>query len=63
MQHKNGENMNKVMMVIMDGFGIAEPSNKNAISQAKTPFIDELFKKPNSVLKCSGSAVGPRACG
>ena len=50
--------MNKVMMIIMDGFGIAESSSKNAISQAQKPFIDKLFEKPKAILKCSGNAVG-----
>ena len=30
-------------LVIMDGFGLAEPGSGNAISQARTPVLDALF--------------------
>lgn len=43
----------------MDGFGIAEPSDKNAIYKANTPVIDDLFKTcPHTELQASGEDVG-----
>jgi len=49
----------KVVMVIMDGWGIAKPDKFNAIDNAKTPNIDKLTKEfPNTRLKSDGEAVG-----
>ena len=46
-------------LIIMDGFGISEPSDKNAIYCAKTPVIDELIKTcPHTELQASGEDVG-----
>ena len=43
----------------MDGFGIDEPSDKNAISLARKPFLDEVFStRPYIQLQASGEAVG-----
>ena len=43
----------------MDGFGIAEPSEQNAISVANTPNLDRLFERyPTTRLCASGKAVG-----
>ncbi|MDL2288373.1 2,3-bisphosphoglycerate-independent phosphoglycerate mutase [Oscillospiraceae bacterium OttesenSCG-928-F05] len=53
--------MNKtpVMLVIMDGFGIAPDGPGNAIYAASTPNIDALMKHcPRSALKASGLDVG-----
>ncbi|MDR2599081.1 MAG: 2,3-bisphosphoglycerate-independent phosphoglycerate mutase [Oscillospiraceae bacterium] len=52
--------MNKPMvMVIMDGYGITEPSAGNAVYNAKTPVLDELFRTcPNTLLSASGEDVG-----
>lgn len=48
-----------VVLLIMDGFGLAEPSDINAISQAKTPVLDGLFAAwPNTYLQASGEDVG-----
>ena len=47
------------LLVIMDGFGLAEPGPGNAISQAKTPCLDALFERcPHTCLQASGEAVG-----
>ena len=47
------------MLVIIDGFGIAPPSEGNAISVAKTPNYDKLLTDyPNSELIASGESVG-----
>lgn len=48
-----------VMLVILDGWGIAGDSEGNAISLAGKPFYDSLTKKyPHCVLRSSGEAVG-----
>ncbi|MDD7511273.1 MAG: 2,3-bisphosphoglycerate-independent phosphoglycerate mutase [Peptostreptococcaceae bacterium] len=47
------------MLMILDGFGINESSYGNAIAQAETPNIDEIFNKyPHTRLLASGLAVG-----
>src|SRR6187549_640175 len=49
----------KVVLIILDGWGIATNPNASAIDKAKTPFIDSLYKKyPNGKLEASGLAVG-----
>ena len=52
--------MNKpVMLLIMDGFGLAAPGKGNAVYAANTPNLDELFATcPNAKLNASGSFVG-----
>ena len=48
-----------VALIIMDGYGIAEPGPGNAISQATTPNLDRIFaSNPWTTLKASGTAVG-----
>jgi len=50
---------NKVMLIIMDGFGLTDEVKGNAIKAAKTPNLDKLFAtRPWTRLKCSGNAVG-----
>ncbi|MBN2857794.1 MAG: 2,3-bisphosphoglycerate-independent phosphoglycerate mutase [Candidatus Delongbacteria bacterium] len=49
----------KVILCIMDGFGIGKDYDHNAVTRADKPKIDELFKKfPSSQLICSGFDVG-----
>lgn len=49
----------KVLLVILDGWGLATNPAVSAIHKAKTPFIDGLYKKyPHSSLEASGLAVG-----
>lgn len=51
--------MNKVILVILDGFGEAPAGPGNAITLAKTPNISKLRKEyPFGILQCSGEAVG-----
>lgn len=46
-------------LIIMDGFGLAEPGPGNAISQANTPVLDRVFSEcPLMRLEASGEAVG-----
>lgn len=48
-----------VMLMILDGWGIAKDSPSNAATQAKTPNLAALFKEcPNTQLACSGLDVG-----
>ena len=48
-----------VMLMILDGFGINEKVDGNAIKQAKTPNIDKLMKKyPTTEIYTSGLKVG-----
>jgi 2,3-bisphosphoglycerate-independent phosphoglycerate mutase len=49
----------KVLLMILDGWGIATNTKVSAIDQAQTPFIDSLFEKyPHSKLQASEEAVG-----
>lgn len=49
----------KVVMVIMDGWGLAPADEFNAIHNAKTPNFDKLVRLyPNVSLKSDGEAVG-----
>ena len=48
-----------VTLIIMDGYGLSDSNKGNAISMAKKPNLDQLFKKyPNNILEASGLAVG-----
>src|SRR3989337_2399096 len=49
----------KVLLMILDGWGIAKNKKVSAVDQANTPFIDSLYPKyPHSKLEASGLAVG-----
>jgi 2,3-bisphosphoglycerate-independent phosphoglycerate mutase len=49
----------KVLLVILDGWGIATDKNVSAVDKANTPFIDSLYQKyPHAKLQASGEAVG-----
>ena len=49
----------KVILMILDGWGIAENPDVSAVDKAHTPFIDSLFEKyAHSKLYASGKAVG-----
>lgn len=51
--------MKKTILIILDGWGIGNKSKSDAISNAKTPYIDNLMKNyPNSQLLTSGENVG-----
>ena len=52
-------NIKPTVLVILDGFGIAPPSQGNAISLAKTPNYDSYIKRyPHTELIASGESVG-----
>jgi len=49
----------KVLLMILDGWGIAVNKKVSAVDQARTPFIDSLYQRyPNTRLQASGLAVG-----
>lgn len=49
----------KVLLMILDGWGIAKNKKVSAIDAANTPFVDSLYSRyPNSRLEASGLAVG-----
>ncbi|GAB4233346.1 MAG: 2,3-bisphosphoglycerate-independent phosphoglycerate mutase [Ekhidna sp.] len=49
----------KVILLILDGWGIAKDKKVSAIDAANTPFMDRILSEyPNSTLEASGLAVG-----
>lgn len=55
MQH----NGNKVILIVMDGWGINQDYEGNAVTRASTPTFDQLWAKhPHMQLLSSGKAVG-----
>ncbi len=49
----------KVILVIMDGWGLGKVKSSDAIQNAHTPFVNSLYKKyPNTTLTTCGEAVG-----
>lgn len=49
----------KVLLIILDGFGVSDKTDGNAIKAAKPEFIDKLFQeRPCTRLAASGLAVG-----
>jgi 2,3-bisphosphoglycerate-independent phosphoglycerate mutase len=48
-----------VVLVILDGWGIAPPGPGNAVELARTPVFDALWERfPHATLAASGAAVG-----
>ena len=48
-----------VCLVVLDGWGLAEPGPGNAVSLARTPVFDELWATyPHTTLTACGRAVG-----
>jgi 2,3-bisphosphoglycerate-independent phosphoglycerate mutase len=49
----------KVILVIMDGWGLGQKKESDALQNANVPFVNSLYKKyPNSTLTTCGEAVG-----
>jgi len=52
-------NLKPVVLIVFDGWGIAPPSNGNAIATAKTPYMNSLLSNyPHGQLIASGESVG-----
>ncbi|MGL5831064.1 MAG: 2,3-bisphosphoglycerate-independent phosphoglycerate mutase [Candidatus Altimarinota bacterium] len=48
-----------VVTIVLDGVGLSDKVEGNALKQAKTPFLDEIYKNyPWMKLKAHGTAVG-----
>ena len=55
----NNDMNKKVLLLILDGWGITQDSKVSAIAQANTPFIDSLYKNyPNAEVRTDGLNVG-----
>jgi 2,3-bisphosphoglycerate-independent phosphoglycerate mutase len=51
--------MKKVILVIMDGWGLGKVSSSDAIQHANVPFVSSLYSNyPNTTLTTCGEAVG-----
>ena len=49
----------KVILVILDGWGITQNPEVSAIAKANTPFIDSLYQQyPSATLRTDGLHVG-----
>ncbi|MEI7792210.1 MAG: 2,3-bisphosphoglycerate-independent phosphoglycerate mutase [Candidatus Berkelbacteria bacterium] len=50
---------NKVLLIVLDGWGHREEREHNAIAEAETPYFDHLWTTyPHALLEASGEAVG-----
>jgi 2,3-bisphosphoglycerate-independent phosphoglycerate mutase len=50
---------NRHILIILDGWGLAEDPSVSAVDAAETPFVDSLFDEhPHGTLQASGEAVG-----
>ena len=51
--------MQKVLLLILDGWGSRKEKRGNAIAAAKTPYLNKLWKQyPHTLLQASGKEVG-----
>ncbi len=49
----------RVVLIVLDGWGLAEPGPGNAVELADTPVFDELWNKhPHTTMTAWGEAVG-----
>src|SRR5947207_14685333 len=52
-------NNKKVILIVMDGWGLGKVASADAIQHVKTPFVSSLYQKyPNTTLTTCGEAVG-----
>lgn len=57
--HLKREGKRRVLLIILDGWGISTPGEQNPIDLAYTPFWDGLIQsQPTSLLNASGESVG-----
>ena len=55
---KPGDSGKKALLIILDGWGIGEAGMGNALANASTPYIDQLYANyPHSQLQASGGYV------
>ena len=58
-QVQNKKRPKPLVLIILDGFGESKRITHNAIKEANTPTLDELFRSyPHTLLQASGKAVG-----
>ena len=58
-KNKSCEPPHKVLLIILDGFGIGKKYSGNAYEKAKKLFFEQIFRTyPWTLLKASGKAVG-----
>lgn len=51
--------MKKIILTILDGYGLAPDGPYNAVTRANTPFLDQMWKtSPSATLITSGENVG-----
>src|SRR5499426_3930855 len=49
----------RVILIIMDGWGLGKVASADAIQNARTPFVSSLYSKyPNTTLTTCGEVVG-----
>ncbi len=59
MSAPGGARAPSVCLVVLDGWGLAQPGPGNAVSLARTPVFDELWSSyPHTTLSACGAAVG-----
>ncbi|MFI5188456.1 MAG: 2,3-bisphosphoglycerate-independent phosphoglycerate mutase, partial [Chitinophagales bacterium] len=52
-------NNKKVILIIMDGWGLGKVASADAIQHSKTPFVSSLYHQyPNTTLTTCGEVVG-----
>jgi 2,3-bisphosphoglycerate-independent phosphoglycerate mutase len=55
----SGQCASSVCLIVLDGWGLADPGPGNAVSLARTPVFDELWATfPHTTLTACGAAVG-----
>ncbi len=53
------DNIQPVILIILDGFGVAPTGNGNAVTSARLPVLDQLVTNyPTTTIQASGESVG-----
>jgi 2,3-bisphosphoglycerate-independent phosphoglycerate mutase len=59
MNGTHGAPRRPVILIILDGVGVNPGKHNNAVAEANTPVLDQLFDEhPHTLLRASGQAVG-----